>query len=122
MRQTPGHRVTRYALATAATTPAIGLDDPTRQHRPVRLESLPHHLQAEFVQSAERSQVRASKGSVRHVEVFQMSGVGTFILGRPRPYSAIDAPTGATPSTAMSPFRPLLKGRFLPFNIDGARP
>ena len=42
-------------------------------------------------QLAERGQVRAGEarrgGSVRHVGVFRMDGVGTSILGRPRPSS-----------------------------------
>ena len=44
--------------------------------------------QAELVEPAERGQVRAGearRGSVKHVEVFRMGGVGTSILGRPRP-------------------------------------
>ena len=40
--------------------------------------------QAELIQAAERGQVSAAEGSVRHVEVLQMGGVGTSILGRPR--------------------------------------
>ena len=40
--------------------------------------------EAELVQAGEGGQVRARKGSVRHVEVFQMRCVGTLILGRPR--------------------------------------
>src|SRR5215212_1985864 len=45
---------------------------------------LADHDQAELIQAAERGQVRAAEGSVRHDEVFQMGGVGTSILGRPR--------------------------------------
>ena len=49
-------------------------------------QALPDHDQAEFVEAAERGQVRARKGSsVKHVEVFRVAGVGTSILGRPRP-------------------------------------
>jgi hypothetical protein len=48
---------------------------------------LPDDDEAELVQTAERGQVRADEGSVGHVEVFQMGGVGTSILGRPRPSS-----------------------------------
>jgi hypothetical protein len=48
---------------------------------------LPHNDEAELVQTAERGQVRAGEGSVGHVEVFRMGGVGTPILGRPRPSS-----------------------------------
>jgi hypothetical protein len=46
-------------------------------------------LQTELIKPAERGQVRATEannsGNVRHVEVFQMSGVRTSIIGRPRP-------------------------------------
>src|SRR5690606_32501428 len=42
-------------------------------------------LQAEVVQAGERGQVRAREGSVEHVEVFRVAGVGTSIIGRPRP-------------------------------------
>ena len=48
-------------------------------------EPLPGDLEPELVQTAEGGQVRASEGSVRHVEVFQMGGVRTSIIGRPRP-------------------------------------
>jgi len=52
------------------------------------LETLPDHDEAELVQAGERDQVSSSEGSVKHVEVFRMSGVGTFILGRPRPLAS----------------------------------
>ena len=61
--------------------------DPAGQHRPIRLQSLAHGLQTEVIQPSERGQVRASEGSVRHVEVFRMGGVRTSIIGRPRPLS-----------------------------------
>jgi hypothetical protein len=53
------------------------------------LESLPRDFEAELVEAAERGQVSAgearNRGSVRHVEVFQMGSVRTSIFGRPRP-------------------------------------
>ena len=77
------------ALAAAAAAPLVGLDDPAGQHRPIRLEPLPGDLEPELVEPAERGQVRAGeagvRGSVGHVEVFQMGSVRTSILGRPRP-------------------------------------
>jgi hypothetical protein len=85
MRQLPDHTVTGGALFPTAATPRISLDDPTRQDRPIGIKSLAGHLQPELVQTGERRQVRGREGSVRHVEVFQMAGVGTSILGRPRP-------------------------------------
>jgi hypothetical protein len=39
--------------------------DPAGQHRTTGLEPLTHDLQAEFVKTAERAQVRAHEGSVR---------------------------------------------------------
>ena len=47
--------------------------------------ALPGHLQPELIEAAERGQIRASEGSVRHVEVFQLGSVRTPIIGRPRP-------------------------------------
>ena len=84
VRQPPGHRVTRRTFAAATSTPAVRLDDPARQDRTVRLKTLAHNLETKLIEVGERGQVRAREGSVRHVEVFQMSGVRTFILGRPR--------------------------------------
>jgi len=65
VRQASDHRVTRGTLAPAPATPLIGLDDTTRQHRTIRLHSLPDHLQTQLVETSERSQIRASEGSVR---------------------------------------------------------
>jgi hypothetical protein len=88
VRQSPHHGVARRPLTAAAAAPLVRLDDPARHHGTIRLEPLPHGFEAELVESAERGQVRAGearmRGSVRHVEVFRMRRVGTFILGRPR--------------------------------------
>jgi hypothetical protein len=113
--QSPHHAVTRGSLAAAAAAPPIGLHNPAGQDRPVGLEALPDNLEAELVESAERSQVRAgearTRGSVRHVEVFQMGGVGTSIFGRPRPLPGHRRAdhgqrrhTPATPWIVKSPF------------------
>ena len=99
-------------------------DDPARQDRPARLEALPGDLQPELVEPAERRQIGRPEGqtnsqirtagadvrsSVGHVEVFRMGGVGTFILGRPRPVSshrrADTANEAITPSSVKSPIR-----------------
>ena len=53
------------------------------------------HFQAQVIQARERGQVRAIKGSIGHVEVFQMDGVGTPIIGRPRPLPGHDTPNPA---------------------------
>jgi len=84
VRQLAGHRVTPHALATAAAVPLIGLDDPARQHGPIRFESLAGDFKAELIEAGERVQVRAGEGNVVHVEVFRMGSVRTSILGRPR--------------------------------------
>jgi hypothetical protein len=88
VRQPPDHAVARQALAAAATTPpsirAVGLDHATGQHGTVGLEALTGDHESELVEAAERSQVRASEGSVRQVEVFQIASVRTSIIGRPR--------------------------------------
>ena len=41
------------------------------------------------------SQIRAIKGSIGHVEVFQMDGVAISIIGRPRPLPGHDTPNAA---------------------------
>ena len=57
--------------------------------------ALAHHLQPQVIQACERAQIRAIKGSIGHVEVFQMDGVGTPIIGRPRPLPGHDTPNPA---------------------------
>jgi hypothetical protein len=59
------------------------------------------HDEVEFIEAAERGQVRAgdragalADGSVRQVEVSRMQRVGTFLLGRPRRLSR-DRPADA---------------------------
>ena len=85
VRQPPEHGVARRTLAAAAAAPLIRLEDAARQHRPIRLETLPEHDQTELVEAAERRQIWTGEGSVRHVEVFRLGGVGTPVIGRPRP-------------------------------------
>jgi hypothetical protein len=85
VRQPTNHRVARGSLTAAASAPAVRFDDPARQYRTIRLEPLPGDFKAELVEAAERGQVRGAEGTVKHVEVFRMAGVGTSIFGRPRP-------------------------------------
>src|SRR5262245_24178136 len=59
------------ALASAATTPSVGLDSPAPENRPIGLQPLPEHFEPEIIKTSERGQVRAGEDSVRHVEVFQ---------------------------------------------------
>ena len=59
------------------------------------LNALTRHLQPQAIQARERAQIRAIKDSIGHVEVFQMDGVGTPIIGRPRPLPGHDTPNPA---------------------------
>ena len=95
VRQAPDHRVTRNALASAASTPPVLTSNTARQHCMVCLNALTRHLQPQVIQARERAQVRAIKGSIGHVEVFQMDGVGISIIGRPRPLPGHDTPNPA---------------------------
>ena len=53
--------------------PSIGLANTAGQHRPVGPDLLTNELQIDVVQPAERGQVGAREGSVRHVEVLLMA-------------------------------------------------
>jgi hypothetical protein len=66
VRQPTDHGVTRQALAAATATPLVRFDRTAGQHRPIRLQPLPDHFQAEFVQASEPGQVGTSEGSVGH--------------------------------------------------------
>ncbi len=61
----------------------------------VCLNALARHFQAQVIQARERAQIRAIKGSIGHVEVFQMDGVAISIIGRPRPLPGHDTPNAA---------------------------
>ena len=82
------HRVTRHALTPAASAPPIRLKDSAGYHRTIGFKALTDRFKTELIEARERGQVRASearrRSSVVHVEVFQMGGVGTSILRRPR--------------------------------------
>ena len=54
--------------------------------------ALARHFQAQVIQARERAQVGAIKGSIGHVEVFQVDGVGISIIERPRPLPGHDTP------------------------------
>ena len=92
VRQAPDHRVAYDALASAASTPPILTHYLAGQDGPIASDTLTHHFQAQVIQARERAQIRAIKGSIGHVEVFQMDGVGTPIIGRPRPLPGHDTP------------------------------
>ena len=59
------------------------------------LNALTRHLQPRAIQARERAQIRAIKGSIGHVEVFRMDGVGISISGGPRPLPGHDTPNPA---------------------------
>ena len=71
--------------------------------------ALARHFQAQVIQARERAQVGAIKGSIGHVEVFQMDGVGISIIGRPRPLPGHDTPNPAN-NTAPSIMKSLFSG------------
>lgn len=93
--QAPDHRVTRNRLASAASAPPVLTSNTARQHCTVWLNALARHLQPQAIQARERAQVRAIKGSIGHVEVFRMDGVGISIIGRPRPLTGHGTPNPA---------------------------
>ena len=95
VRQAPDHRATRLALASAASAPPVLTSNPARQYCMVGLNVLACHFQPQVIQACERGQVRVIKGSIGHVEVFQMDGVGISIIGRPRPLPGHDTPNPA---------------------------
>jgi hypothetical protein len=68
-------------------TPVIRVHHAADQYCPPRFQEWPGGFEAELVQAAELGQVTVMESSVGHVEVYQMAGVGTSILERPRPLS-----------------------------------
>ena len=95
VRQAPDHRVTRNRLAPAVSAPSILTSNTACQHCIVGLNALAGHFQAQVIQARERAQVRAIKGSIGCVEVFQMDCVGISIIERPRPLPGHDTPNPA---------------------------
>ena len=61
--QVPDHRVTRNALAPAATAPPLLTRNTACQHSMVWLNALTRHLQPQAIQARERAQIRAIKDS-----------------------------------------------------------
>ena len=115
VRQAPDHRVTRNALAPAASTPPVLTSNTARQHCMVCLNALARHLQPQTIQAREHAQVRAIKDSIGHVEVFQMDGVGTPIIERPRPLPGHDTPNPANNTYTLNYEEPLKGTRRWPF-------
>ena len=73
--------------------------------------ALSRHFQAQVIQARERAQVRAIKGSIGHVEVFQMDGVGISIIERPRPLPGHDTPNAAHNTYTLKCEEPLMRGK-----------
>ena len=90
--QAPDHRVAYDALAPTLSAPPILTHYLAGQDGPIASDTLTHHFQAQVIQARERAQIRAIKGSIGHVEAFQMDGVGTPIIERPRPQPQHDTP------------------------------
>ena len=90
--QAPDHRVTCLALAPAVAAPPVLTNDAACQHCVVWPHALASYFQAQVIQVRERAQVGAIKGSIGHVEVFRMDGVGISIIERPRPLHNHDTP------------------------------
>ena len=111
VRQAPDHRVTSLALTSAASTPPVLTSNPASQHCMVWPNALARHFQAQVIQARERAQVRAIKGSIGHVEVFRMDGVGTPIIGRPRPLPGHDTPNAAHNTYTLKCEEPLMRGK-----------
>ena len=101
VRGAPDYRVTRLALASAASAPPILTHYLACQDGPLASYTLARHFQTQVIQACECAQVRAIKGSIGHVEVFQMGGVGISIIERPRPLPGHD-----TPNTAHNTYTP----------------
>ena len=87
----------------------------------VWLNALTRHLQPQAIQARERAQIRATKGSMRHVEVYRMDGVETPIIGRPRPLPQHDTPNPAhntyTPNYE-EPFNVTTSGKVICFRTS----
>jgi hypothetical protein len=81
VRQPTDHCVPRTAFAAAPSAPPALSDNPAGQHSPFGFQPLPDDGKSEAVESSEGGQVRAAeagrRGSVGHVEVFQMGSVRT---------------------------------------------
>ena len=93
--QAPDHRVAYDAFAPTLSTPPVLTHYLAGQDGPIASYTLARHLQSQAIQACERAQVRAIKGSIGHVEVFRVDGVGTPIIGRPRPLPGHDTPNPA---------------------------
>ena len=76
MRQAPDYRVTRNALAPAASTPLVLTSNAASQHCMVWPNALTRHLQPQVIRASARAQIGAITDNTVNGEVFQMDGVG----------------------------------------------
>ena len=79
------------------------------------------HFQAQVIQARECAQVRAIKGSIGYVDVFQMDGLGISIIERPRPLHNHDTPN-ATHNTYTLKCEEPVKGAERPTYQDSRNP
>ena len=111
--QAPDHRVAYDAFAPTLSAPPVLTHYLAGQDGPIASYTLARHFQAQVIQACEGAQVRAIKGSIRHVEVFRMDGVGTPIIGRPRPLPGHDTPNPAYHPHTLNYEEPFNKRCFL---------
>lgn len=87
VRQPADFGVAPVVFAATASAPAVRLDDTAGDNCSVGLEALPGRIDAAFIESEERGQVRAGearrRGNVGHDEIFRVAGAGTSIVKRP---------------------------------------
>jgi len=92
VREPTDHGVPSSAFGAAASTPLVRGQDSAGEHRAVGLEALAGHDEVEFVESAERCQVRASEagpsGSDRQRRQTSGCQAWNVIFRRPRPRSS----------------------------------
>ena len=107
--QAPDHRVAYDAFAPTLSAAPVLTHYLAGQDGPIASYTLTHHFQSQAIQAREGAQVREIKGSIGHVEVFQMDGVGTPIIGRPRPLPGHDTPNPAYHPHTLNYEEPLIR-------------
>jgi len=80
VREAAHHGSPRNTSTATFMAPLIGFNHPAHNHGPLRLEALSNRDETQFVETAKSREIRASEGSVNHVEVFLMSVVVTPIF------------------------------------------
>ena len=84
----------------------------------IGLNALTRHLQPQAIKARERTQIRAIKGSIGHVEVFQMDGVGISIIERPRPLPGHDTPNPTQHPYTLKCEEPLFAPKLQPICLN----